>query len=67
MNKEAEIAGVSIVTGDTKVVEKGKADKLFINTAGIGILKKAPLRQIPYWPRETALPPAVVYAPIAHP
>ncbi len=45
MNREAEIAGVSIVTGDTKVVEKGKADKLFINTAGIGILKKAPLRK----------------------
>jgi hydrogenase expression/formation protein HypE len=30
-------AGVSIVTGDTKVVNRGKADKLFINTAGIGI------------------------------
>jgi hydrogenase expression/formation protein HypE len=31
-------AGVKIVTGDTKVVEKGKCDKLFINTSGIGIL-----------------------------
>lgn len=29
-------AGVSIVTGDTKVVDKGSADKLFINTAGVG-------------------------------
>ncbi len=29
-------AGVKIVTGDTKVVERGKGDKLFINTAGIG-------------------------------
>jgi hydrogenase expression/formation protein HypE len=29
-------AGVHIVTGDTKVVEKGKGDKIFINTAGIG-------------------------------
>lgn len=29
-------AGVSIVTGDTKVVEKGKGDKIFINTTGIG-------------------------------
>lgn len=31
-------AGVCIVTGDTKVVNRGKADKLFINTSGIGIL-----------------------------
>ena len=35
---EAEKTGVLIVTGDTKVVNKGKCDKLFINTAGIGIL-----------------------------
>lgn len=32
----ADNAGVSIVTGDTKVVEKGKGDKIFINTSGIG-------------------------------
>jgi len=32
----AEEAGVKIITGDTKVVEHGSADKLFINTAGIG-------------------------------
>lgn len=31
-------AGVRIVTGDTKVVNRGKADKLFINTAGIGVI-----------------------------
>ncbi|MFC2010254.1 hydrogenase expression/formation protein HypE [Chloroflexota bacterium] len=31
-------AGVKIVTGDTKVVNRGSADKLFINTAGIGII-----------------------------
>jgi hydrogenase expression/formation protein HypE len=31
-------AGVAIVTGDTKVVPKGKADKLFINTTGIGLV-----------------------------
>lgn len=31
-------AGVSIVTGDTKVVNRGQADKLFINTSGIGII-----------------------------
>ena len=36
MRQMAEGAGVSIVTGDTKVVEKGKADGIFINTAGIG-------------------------------
>lgn len=33
-----EKAGVSIVTGDTKVVEKGKGDQIFINTTGIGHL-----------------------------
>ncbi|MDZ7740123.1 MAG: hydrogenase expression/formation protein HypE [Bacteroidales bacterium] len=38
MAEAARRAGVSIVTGDTKVVEKGKADKIFINTAGIGSL-----------------------------
>ncbi|MCL5773956.1 MAG: hydrogenase expression/formation protein HypE [Firmicutes bacterium] len=37
MAAEAEKNGVKIVTGDTKVVEKGSADKIFINTAGIGI------------------------------
>lgn len=31
-------AGVKIVTGDTKVVPKGKVDKIFINTSGIGII-----------------------------
>ena len=34
--EEANVAGVKIVTGDTKVVNKGKCDKVFINTAGIG-------------------------------
>ncbi len=38
MADEAAKAGVKIVTGDTKVVDKGKCDKLFINTSGIGIL-----------------------------
>jgi hydrogenase expression/formation protein HypE len=37
---EANKAGVFIVTGDTKVVNKGKCDKLFINTAGIGRISK---------------------------
>lgn len=38
MAEEAMIAGVQIITGDTKVVKKGQCDKIFINTAGIGIV-----------------------------
>jgi len=37
--EEARNAGVSVVTGDTKVVNKGKCDKLFINTAGVGSVR----------------------------
>lgn len=40
MSDDAKKAGVTIVTGDTKVVDKGKCDKVFINTSGIGILDK---------------------------
>jgi len=36
IRKAASEAGVTIVTGDTKVVNQGNADKLFINTAGVG-------------------------------
>jgi len=36
LKKAAKKAGVQIVTGDTKVVEKGKGDKIYINTSGIG-------------------------------
>ncbi len=36
MRDAAQRAGVQIVTGDTKVVDKGKGDKIFINTSGIG-------------------------------
>lgn len=39
ISAEAEKAGVQIVTGDTKVVEKGRGDGIYINTAGIGYLK----------------------------
>lgn len=39
MAEDAKKAGVIIVTGDTKVVDKGKCDKVFINTSGIGILE----------------------------
>lgn len=39
MAEEARKAGVQIVTGDTKVVEKGKGDGIFINTSGVGIIE----------------------------
>ncbi|MDQ3988596.1 MAG: hydrogenase expression/formation protein HypE, partial [Actinomycetota bacterium] len=40
MAAAAAAAGVDIVTGDTKVVERGKADGCFINTAGVGVLER---------------------------
>lgn len=43
MAEDAKKAGVKIVTGDTKVVDKGKCDKVFINTSGIGIIDNAQL------------------------
>lgn len=39
MQKTADEAGVFIITGDTKVVDHGKGDGLYINTAGIGLLE----------------------------
>lgn len=44
MAREAVNAGVKIVTGDTKVVGKGKCDRIFINTAGTGVF----LHEEPY-------------------
>jgi hydrogenase expression/formation protein HypE len=41
MQQSAHAAGVSLVTGDTKVVDKGKGDGLYINTAGIGTVEHA--------------------------
>ena len=38
MQAAAQEAGITIVAGDTKVVERGKADGLYINTAGVGVL-----------------------------
>lgn len=38
MADAADMAGVSIVTGDTKVVDRGKGDGIYINTAGIGVV-----------------------------
>ena len=39
MQEAAKKAGVLLVTGDTKVVDHGKGDNLFINTAGIGMVE----------------------------
>ncbi|MBS1954511.1 MAG: hydrogenase expression/formation protein HypE [Cyanobacteria bacterium SZAS-4] len=41
MKAAADAAGVKIVTGDTKVVDRGAADKVFINTAGVGVISQA--------------------------
>jgi hydrogenase expression/formation protein HypE len=40
MKQAADKAGVSIVTGDTKVVDRGSGDKIFINTSGVGRVRK---------------------------
>ena len=40
MSAEAKAAGVYIVAGDTKVVEKGKADGIYISTSGIGFIEE---------------------------
>jgi hydrogenase expression/formation protein HypE len=51
MSVAARQAGVRIVTGDTKVVDRGKGDGIFINTAGIGVIPAgihiSPLRAAP--------------------
>ncbi len=59
MAAAARDAGVPIVTGDTKVVEKGKGDGVFITTTGIGVVPPASTfrvtargRATPYWFRE---------------
>jgi hydrogenase expression/formation protein HypE len=39
MQREAEISGVRIITGDTKVVDRGKCDQVYINTAGVGVIE----------------------------
>jgi hydrogenase expression/formation protein HypE len=39
MQQAARLAGVQIITGDTKVVDKGKGDGLFVNTSGVGLLE----------------------------
>lgn len=38
MKATADEAGVQVVTGDTKVVERGSADRIFVNTSGVGVM-----------------------------
>ena len=51
MQRAAEESGVRIVTGDTKVVDRGKGDGIFINTAGVGLVPNgveiSPARVVP--------------------
>jgi hydrogenase expression/formation protein HypE len=39
LKRAADVAGVQLVTGDTKVVDKGKGDGIFLNTSGVGIIE----------------------------
>src|SRR6266536_295860 len=56
MATAATEAGVAIVTGDTKVVQRGKADGLFINTSGVGIIRATwPLGQAQLQPGDKVL------------
>ncbi len=56
MAQAATEAGVAIVTGDTKVVQRGKADGLFINTAGVGLVRATwPLGQTQLQPGDRVL------------
>jgi hydrogenase expression/formation protein HypE len=41
MQQAAQTASVQLVTGDTKVVDRGKGDGIFINTAGVGLIEHA--------------------------
>lgn len=56
MRQAAATAGVEIVTGDTKVVEKGKGDSLFVNTAGLGTIEHS----MPIGPRHTRIGDAIL-------
>jgi len=46
MREAAAKANVKLVTGDTKVVDKGKGDGIFINTSGIGVIEEFPAPQV---------------------
>jgi hydrogenase expression/formation protein HypE len=50
MQEAAAKAGVKLVTGDTKVVDKGKGDGIFVNTSGIGVIEEFPSLATPARP-----------------
>ncbi len=56
MRDAAQRCGVQIITGDTKVVDKGKGDGLFINTTGIGVIET----QLPITPKSVQPGDAVI-------
>jgi hydrogenase expression/formation protein HypE len=56
MRRAAEAVGVTLVTGDTKVVNKGKGDGLFVNTAGIGVIEHS----LEIWPQSVEPGDAVI-------
>jgi len=66
MQRAAAAAGVKLVTGDTKVVDKGKGDGIFINTSGIGVIEEFPRlatsarREAPHSDSRTPIGPASV-------
>ena len=53
MRAACDEAGVALVTGDTKVVDRGKADQVFITTAGIGLVPEG--RALSIAPRGPAI------------
>lgn len=53
--REAKLAGVSVVTGDTKVVERGKGDGIYLNTSGIGFLRAPGLSREAIRPGDSVL------------
>ena len=56
MAAAAQRAGVTVVTGDTKVVQRGKGDGCYINTAGVGVLERdVPLRAASAKPGDAVL------------
>ncbi|MEM9474555.1 MAG: hydrogenase expression/formation protein HypE [Pseudomonadota bacterium] len=56
MAREAQAAGVRIVTGDTKVVDRGSADGVFVTTAGVGVIPSVrDLRAERIRPRDVAI------------
>jgi len=55
IREAAEEAGVKIVAGDTKVVGKGAADQIFVNTTGIGEFRRRPLRMTSVQPGDSII------------